>query len=149
MALIEKITKDVVRVPLESRSKPEVIEELLQVLVDAGKVADKEDAYRSLLEREAKGSTGLENGIAVPHSKTKAVDTLTVALGIAPQGVDFDALDGQPCKLFFLILAAPDQSGPHIEALAEIARITRSQAFVRTLLSAQSPDEVVELFQEE
>jgi fructose-specific phosphotransferase system IIA component len=148
MALIDKISQDVVRIPLQADSKPEVIEELLQVLVDAGKISDKEDAYRALLEREAKGSTGLENGIAVPHSKTKAVSSLTVSLGISPEGVDFDALDGRPCKVFFLILAAPDQSGPHIEALAEIARLTRSAAFVRSLVSAESPDEVVDLFQE-
>ena len=149
MALIEKISEDVVKIPLESKSKPDVIEELLQVLVDAGKVSDKENAYRALLEREAKGSTGLENGIAVPHCKTGAVDSLTVAVGISPEGIDFEALDGKPCRLFFLILAAPDQSGPHIEALSEIARITRSQAFMRTLLSSQTTSEVVELFQEE
>jgi mannitol/fructose-specific phosphotransferase system IIA component (Ntr-type) len=117
--------------------------------VDAGKIDDKENAYRALLQREAKGSTGLENGIAVPHCKTDAVSSLTVAVGIAPSGIDFDALDGKPCKLFFLILAAPDQSGPHIEALSEIARITRSSAFMRTLLSSESPSEVVELFKEE
>lgn len=149
MALIERITEDVVKIPLESTTKPDVIEELLQVLVDAGKINDKQSAYRALLEREAKGSTGLEHGIAVPHCKTDAVSSLTVAVGIAPSGIDFDALDGKPCKLFFLILAAPDQSGPHIEALSEIARITRSSAFMRTLLSSESPSEVVELFQEE
>jgi fructose-specific phosphotransferase system IIA component len=148
MALIDLVTEDVVKVPLAAQSKPEVLRELLQVLVDAGKLTDQEKAYQALLERESRGSTGLEKGIAVPHAKTGAVSTLTLAIGVAPGGIDFQALDGQPSKLFFLILAAPDQSGPHIEALSEIARLSRSQAFLRAVMSAQSPKELVELFQE-
>lgn len=148
MALIDLITEDVVRAPLAAQSKPEVLRELLQVLVDAGKLTDQEKAYQALLERESRGSTGLEKGIAVPHAKTDAVSKLTLAIGVSPGGIDFEALDGQPSKLFFLILAAPDQSGPHIEALSEIARLSRSQAFLRAVMSAQSPKEVVELFQE-
>jgi len=85
----------------------------------------------------------------VPHAKTDAVRKLTMALGIAPAGVDFEAIDGNPSHLFFLLLASPDQSGPHIEALAEIARITRSKAFYKMLITAGSAEEVVELFKEE
>lgn len=148
MALIDQIREDVVKVPLEGRNKPDILRELVQVLADAGDITDTESAYRALLEREGRGSTGLEKGIAVPHAKTGAVEKLTIAIGIAPNGVDFDAQDGNPSKLFFLLLAAPDQSGPHIEALSEIARLTRSDAFCRALASAESPKEVVELIQE-
>jgi fructose-specific phosphotransferase system IIA component len=148
MALIDKITEDVIKVPLESTGKNDVIAELLDVLAQAGKVKDTDTAYAALLERESRGSTGLEKGIAVPHAKTDAVEGLTVAIGLAPEGIDFQALDGQPSKIFFLILAAPDQSGPHIEALSEIARMSRSDAFMRTLLSSHSPKEVIELIQE-
>jgi nitrogen PTS system EIIA component len=148
MALIDLVTEDVVRVPLAARSKPEVLRELLQVLVDAGKLTDQEKAYQALLERESRGSTGLEKGIAVPHAKTDAVGKLTLSIGVSPEGIDFEALDGKPSRLFFLILAAPNQSGPHIEALSEIARLSRSQAFLRAVVSAQSPKELVELFQE-
>jgi mannitol/fructose-specific phosphotransferase system IIA component (Ntr-type) len=122
---------------------------LAELLRDAGKIADVETVYDALMARESLGSTGLEQGIAVPHAKTTAVDALTVALGIAPKGVDFQAIDGNPSKLFFLLLAPPDQSGPHIEALADIARITKSQAFCRTVINATSPEEVVELFSED
>ena len=148
MTLIDTITEDVIKVPLERTAKTEVIRELLDVLVAAGKVSTPERALNALLERESKGSTGLEAGIAVPHAKTDAVDSLAIAIGIASDGVDFQALDGQPSKLFFMLLAPPDQSGPHIEALSEIAKLTRSQAFLRALIGSKSASEVMELLRD-
>ena len=148
MALIDLISEDVVKVPIQSTGKSAVIRELLDLLGGTGKVSDIERAYNALLERESKGSTGLEDGIAVPHAKTDAVQSLVAALGIAPDGVDFEAMDGKPSKLFFLLLAPPDQSGPHIEALAEIARLSHSQAFLRVLIASKSPAEVIEMFRE-
>ena len=149
MALIDLIEEKVVKTPLSGQTKEEIIEELLDLLCASGKVLNREKALKAVMDRESKGSTGLEDGIAVPHAKTDAVKTLTIAIGIAPQGIAFEALDGKPSQLFFLMLAPPDQSGPHIEALAEIARTTRSKAFCRTLISSQTPSEVVELFQED
>ena len=149
MALIDLIGANVIKVPLTAKSKDEVVRELLGVLASAGRLADERKAYEAVLAREALGSTGLENGIAVPHAKTTAVKDLTIAIGIAPSGIDFQALDGKPSTLFFLILAPPDKSGPHIEALAEIARMTRSTAFCRSVAGARTAEEVVELFRED
>jgi nitrogen PTS system EIIA component len=149
MALIDLMSPEVVKVPLAGRSKDEVIRELLGVLAGSGRLADENKAYEAVIAREALGSTGLENGIAVPHAKTTAVKDLTIAIGIASPGIDFQALDGKPSTLFFLILAPPDKSGPHIEALAEIARMTRSTAFCKAVASARSSAEVVALFREE
>ena len=149
MALVDLIRPEVVKVPLVSTTKPKVIRELVEVLRDAGKISDVDLVYDALMKRESLGSTGLEQGIAVPHAKTPAVNSLTVALGISPKGIDFQAIDGELSKLFFLLVAPPGQSGPHIEALADIARITKSQAFCRTLASATTPAEVVELFTED
>ncbi len=148
MALADLIGPEVVKVPLAAKTKPEVIREMVQILVDAGRIPEPDAAYHALLAREARGSTGLEQGIAVPHAKTGAVRTLTVAIGIAPHGVDFQSADGKPSTLFFLMLATPDQSGPHIEALAEIARLGKSPSFLRALAAACSAQEVVELFRE-
>ena len=148
MALIELIEENVVKVPLEAITKEGVVRELVDLLAAAGKISDKERVCAAVLEREAKGSTGLEEGIAVPHGKTTAVKRLTIAIGRAPRGIEFGALDGKPSRLFFLLLAPPDQSGPHIEALAEIARMARSKAFLGTLASVRSAAEVVELFRE-
>ena len=149
MALIELITEEVVKVPLISQGKPEIIKELIQLLHDSGQIKQNEMAYNDVLTREAQGSTGLEYGIAVPHAKTNAVKSLTIAMGISPEGVDFGALDGNPSKLFFLILAPPDQPGPHIEALAEIARLTRSKAFCNMVTATVSAREVVDIFRME
>jgi fructose-specific phosphotransferase system IIA component len=148
MALVDLITPEVVKVPLAAKTKNEVIRELVQVLLDAGRITELESVYDALLTREALGSTGLEQGVAVPHAKTRAVRQLTAAIGIAPQGVDFQSADGEPSKLFFLLLAPPDQSGPHIQALAEIARLAGSPAFLRLLSGASSAREVAELIRE-
>ena len=149
MALADLLSREVIKIPLSSFTKDAVIRELIQVLKDAGKVRDSESAYQAVLAREALGSTGLEMGVAVPHAKTAAVRDLTITIGISPQGIDFQAQDGKPSQLFFLMLAPPDKSGPHIEALAEIARLTRSPAFCRMLVTARSPDEVLKAFQED
>lgn len=149
MALVDLIRPEIIKVPLVARSKPEVIRELVETLRDAGRISEVGPVCDALMARESLGSTGLEMGIAVPHAKTTAVLSLTMALGICPGGIDFQAIDGQPSKIFFLLLAPPDQSGPHIEALAEIARITKSQNFLRLLASARSAQEVVELFSED
>ena len=148
MALADLIRPEVVKVPLAGKTKNEVIRELVQLLLDAGRIPVLESVYDALLTREALGSTGLEQGIAVPHAKTPAVRRLTAAIGIAPRGVDFQSADGQPSKIFFLLLAPPDQSGPHIQALAEIARLAKSPTFLRLLSGASSPQEVTDLIRE-
>lgn len=149
MAFIDLIEPSVVRVPLRGETKSEVLRELVDLLAAAGKLKNPEKALSALLDREALGSTGLEDGIAVPHAKSDAEDKLSVAIGIAPNGIDFHALDGKPSTIFFMLIAPPEQAGQHIEALSEIAKMTRSKSFCRTLLASETPEEVVELFQEE
>jgi fructose-specific phosphotransferase system IIA component len=148
MALADLISPEVVKVPLAATTKNGVIRELAQLLLDAGRIHVLESVVDALLAREAMGSTGLELGIAVPHAKTSAVRRLTAAIGIAPRGVDFQSADGQPSRLFFLLLAPPDQSGPHIQALAEIARLAKSPTFLRLLAAASSAQEVTDLIRE-
>jgi len=148
MAIIDLIVPEVIKVGLTSTDKPSVLRELLQILIDAGKVTDKDAVLDAILKRESLQSTGLEAGFAVPHAKTTAVSELTLAIGIAPDGIDFDAIDQQLSKLFFLMLAPPDKSGPHIEALSEIARMSKSRAFCSALIHAENAEEVMELFGE-
>jgi fructose-specific phosphotransferase system IIA component len=146
MALIDLIKEETIKIPLVSKDKPEVLRELVQILVDAGEIRDFDAVLKAVHEREDKQSTGLEEGIAIPHCKSNAVSTLKLALGIAPQGIDFNSLDGKPSKLFFLMLAPPNQAGPHVEALAEIAKLVRSKTFCNALLSADDAQKVVAIF---
>ena len=146
MAVINLIEEDIIKIPLEAKTKPDVIKELVDVLKKAGKIEDAESVFRAVMLRENMGSTGLEKGIAVPHAKTHKVNNLVLAIGVSPEGVDFDSLDGEPSKLFFLLIATPQHAGPHIEALSEIARLTRSSNFCKLLLNAKTPKEIVDIF---
>ena len=149
MALIDLVVPEVIKVPLESKDKPDVLRELVGILRDAGKIQDFDAVLHAVQEREYKQSTGLEEGIAVPHGKTPAVSSLQLAMGIAPQGIDFGSLDGRPTRLFFLLVGSPDQSGPHVQALADVARLARSKAFCRALIGAENAQQVVELMKSE
>jgi nitrogen PTS system EIIA component len=149
MSLIDLIVEDVVKIPMASNDKPDVLRELVQTLKDAGQIDDFDAVLQAVQEREDKLSTGLENGIAVPHGKTTSVPSLRLAIGIAPQGIDFESLDKNPSKLFFLLVAPPNQSGPHVEALAEIAKLGQSKAFCKALVNADDAREVVDLIKGE
>jgi len=145
MALINLVVEKIIKIPLESSDKPDVIRELVRILKDAEEIDDFDAALKAVQVREDQQSTGLTDGIAVPHAKTPAVTSLKLAIGIAPQGIDFDSMDKQLSKLFFLLLAPPGMSGPHVEALAEIAKLSRSKTLCNALVSAKNAQEVVEL----
>lgn len=145
MALINLVHEKIVKTPLESKDKPEVLRELVQILKDAGEINDSDAILKSIQDREDQQSTGLQDGIAVPHGKTPAVSGVKLAIGIAPDGIDFDSMDGAPSKLFFLLVAPLDKPGLHVQALAEIAKLAQSKAFCRALTTAGNSKEVVEL----
>ena len=145
MALIDLVEEKIVKIPLDSQDKPDILRELVQILKDAGEIDDFDTVLQAVQDREDKQSTGLEQGIAVPHCKCAAVTSLKLAIGIAPQGIDFDSMDKQPTNLFFLLVASPELSGPHVEALAEIAKLARSKSFCKALVNADNALEVVDL----
>ena len=149
MALVDLMEERIIKVPITSSSKVDILKELVDVLYDAGKVSDVQKAVDALIARENQGSTGLEAGIAVPHAKTDAVNDIAMALGISPSGVDFEAADGKPSHLFFLILAPPDKPGLHVELLSEIARLCGSPSVVKALMQANSSKDVIEIFQDD
>lgn len=149
MTVIELLVADIVKTPLVSKDKPDTLRELVQILKDANQIGDFDAVLEAVQKREDQMSTGLQDGIAVPHGKTTAVSNLKMAIGIAPEGIDFDALDGHPSKLFFLLVAPPDQSGPHVEALAEIAKLAQSKAFCKALIHADDAQEVLDLMKGE
>ncbi|MBN1464743.1 PTS sugar transporter subunit IIA [candidate division KSB1 bacterium] len=149
MSLLDILTKDVIAVPLVSSDKSGAIMELIQLFKKSGVIANENEVYDAIMLREAKGSTGLAKGIAVPHAKTLAVKKIAAAIGISPAGIEFGSLDGLPSKLIFLIIAPPDQTGPHVALLSEIARLTQHQELCDELVAARNADRVIAILQGE
>lgn len=139
------LSKETVILRLNATSKESLIEELIDVLVQAGRVKDRKAALKAVLERERKMSTGLQNGIAIPHGKTDTVESLVAALGIKREGLDFESLDGQPCQIFLMTLSPASRTGPHIQFLADISRTLHDASIRQQVLDATSEETVVDL----
>ncbi len=121
------------------------LREMARRLQACGDVEDAEDLSRRLLEREKLGCTGLGNGLAIPHCKLPGVDRVLLAIGIARDGVDFQALDGRPVRLIFLVLSPADSPTGHLQALARVSRLVKTPGVTEAILSAASPEEVAAL----
>lgn len=145
MNLRKALTKDSIKLDLESTSKSGVIEELLDLLVASGKINDRKTALKALLEREKKMSTGMQKGIAIPHAKTDMVDSIVAAIGVKKEGVNFGALDGQPSNIFILTLSPAKRAGPHIQFLAEVSRMLNNDEVRNRVLQANSRNEIIEM----
>ena len=132
MKLTDLLTIDSLSVDVKSQSKPEVICELVDLLIESSSVDKKykKKITEVLMAREALGSTAIGQGIAIPHGKTECTKELVGCLGISKQGIDFESLDGEPAYIFFLLLAPVDSAGPHLKALARISRLLKDK-FVR------------------
>jgi fructose-specific phosphotransferase system IIA component len=139
------LAKETVVLSLQSTTKEDVIGELVDVLVAAGRLTDRAPALKAVLERERKMSTGLQNGIAIPHGKTDSVETLIAAIGVKKEGIPFDSLDGAPAQIFLLTLSPATRTGPHIQFLAEISRTLHDPATRQKVIEAQSADELIDL----
>ncbi len=139
------LTPDVVRLEIPGETKQQIIESLLDILMETGKVENRQTALEALLEREEKMSTGIENGLAIPHGKTAAVKELVACIGLKKEGVDFDSLDGKPSTIFIMTLSPKDKSGPHIQFLAEISSLLKDDEGRNEILAAKTPQEVLDV----
>jgi PTS system nitrogen regulatory IIA component len=140
-----------VSVDLAAQDKEGVIREMVGLLVKAGeiKLAEQEKIVPVLLAREALGSTGIGQGVGIPHGKTNAVRQLVGAFGLSRRGVNFDSLDGERVHIFFLLVAPEDSAGPHLKALARISRLLKDRFFRESLKEAKDEKEVVRTIQQE
>lgn len=148
MLLSELLTPERVRVPLRSAEKDALLEELVGVLRDTGAVGDPDAVLGAVRERERLLSTGVGSGVAIPHAKSESVSALVMAAGVTAAPVDFDALDGEPVNLVFLLVGPESAAGQHVKALGRIARLVRREAFTERLAAARSPREFVEVMSE-
>ncbi|MBN1150483.1 cation:proton antiporter [candidate division WOR-3 bacterium] len=142
--LMKFIDPKCVVVPLKSVKKEEVIKELLEVLFQNGKITEKKFLFEKILEREDMMSTGLENGLAVPHIRTNRVKNVEIAVGISRCGVKFDSIDNKDSKLFFLILS-PEAESPHLQILASIGKIFGDSEFLLKISEIKNRDEFFEI----
>ena len=145
MNLRKVLNKNVAELELQGDSKQEIIENLLDILVKTGKVNDRAGTLEALLKREAKMSTGIQQGIAIPHCKTDSVDELLACVGIVKNGVDFEALDGIPSKIFIMTLSPLTRAGPHVQFLAEISRVLTNEEMRGKLINAGTKEELISL----
>jgi len=146
MKIQDLLRKDVMLLDLQATEKKAVIEEMIQSLVNHGYVTDFEIFKEGILAREALTSTGLGDGIAMPHSKNSAVKEATVLFAKSNKGVDYESLDGQPTDLFFMIAAPEGANDTHLAALAELSQYLMKDGFANKLRQVTSPDQVIELF---
>ncbi|HEX2201883.1 MAG TPA: PTS sugar transporter subunit IIA [Longimicrobium sp.] len=148
MLLSELLDPARVRVPLAGETKDDVLEELVGVLHQAGVVADADGVLHAVRQREALLSTGIGSGVAIPHGKSDAAPALAMAAGVSPRPVDFDALDGQPVQLFFLLVGPEAEAGAHVKALSRISRLVRRDDFRERLVRADSAEAFLEVLRE-
>lgn len=145
MNLKKILTKDSILPELKADTKRGVIEEIAALMAAAGTLTNRTAAVQALLAREEKMSTGMQNGIAIPHGKTDAVTQLVAAIAIHRTGVDFAAMDGKPSHIFIITLSPENRAGPHIQFLAEISRVLSRPELREKLLNAATTDEILNL----
>jgi fructose-specific phosphotransferase system IIA component len=146
--LTELLSVERIRIPLRAQTKDELLDELVGVCADYNDIEDRDDVLRAVREREAVLSTGIGHGVAIPHGKSAAVAELRMAAGRTAEPLDFDALDGEPVSLFFLLVGPESAAGPHIKALSRISRLVRQDEVRQRLLAARSAEEFLQALQE-
>jgi PTS system fructose-specific IIC component/PTS system nitrogen regulatory IIA component len=139
MFLHEVFPVDLIKIDLEAEDKEEAFEEMVDHFCQIEMINAREDILEALRERESKMSTGIHKGIAVPHGKTNAVEEVYGILGISRKGIDYDALDGEPVYILFMILAPPKDSEKHLRILKRMAELLENPQFYMDLLSQKDP----------
>jgi mannitol/fructose-specific phosphotransferase system IIA component (Ntr-type) len=147
LLLTELLSIERIKIPLESQNKDDLLRELVDVAAGPG-APDREDLLRAVREREAVLSTGIGHGVAIPHGKSSAVNDLRMAAGRSAGPVDFDALDGEPVRLFFLLVGPESAAGPHIKALSRISRLVRKDEVREKLVAARNAAEFLDALRE-
>ena len=136
------LSPDLMNVGLTGETKEEIINELLDLLMKSGKIRDRAKALQSLLEREERMSTGIQDGVAIPHAKTDAVTEMVACVGLKPGGMDFQSLDGRPSQIFIMTLSPTSGSGPHVRFLASVSRLLQDEAAREALISSSGPEDL-------
>ena len=142
MRLTEILKPQNIKVPLVATAKSDAIGELVQLLADNNEVNDAKKVLDAVLEREATRTTGIGNGLAIPHGKCTGTDHLVMAIGKPAAPIDFQSIDGRPVTVIWMLTSPPDKTGPHIHALARISRLMTIDRFRQSLNEATTPQDI-------
>lgn len=145
MNLMDILTPESICVPLRNTEKQAVIDELVDLLVEQGKVRDGKALKEAVWSREQTRTTGIGAGLAIPHGKCAGLDALAIAIGKPAAPIDFEALDNKPVNLVVLLASPPDKTSDHIQALARISKLMADESFRETIYAADTAEEVYEL----
>jgi mannitol/fructose-specific phosphotransferase system IIA component (Ntr-type) len=142
MRLTDILRPQNIKIPLKAVNKTEAITELVDVLAQSGDVLDPKRVLESVLERESTRTTGIGNGLAIPHGKTTGTNDLVMAIGRPDRPIDFQAIDGRPVTIIWLLSSPPDKTGAHIHALAKISRLMTLDKFRQNLNTCKTAQEM-------
>jgi mannitol/fructose-specific phosphotransferase system IIA component (Ntr-type) len=148
MRLSELLNEQSVTLSLAARDKDACIKELVQLLETAHGVNTKGEILSKVLQRESMMSTGIGNGVAIPHGKTRLLDHLIAACGVAPGGIEFDSVDGEPAFLFIVLVSPESLRGPHVKALANVSRLLKEESVRQALRQSETPARFLEILRE-
>ena len=139
MHLSELLNDKAISLSLAARDKESCIKELVQLLESAHRVDTKGEILSKVLQRESMMSTGIGNGVAIPHGKTRLLDRLVAACGVSMPGIEFDSMDGEPATLFILLVSPESLRGPHVKALANVSRLLKEEPVRESLRKSETP----------
>ena len=148
MRLLDSLRKTSILADIDSHDKKGILALFADTLADVSG-RSREELLQVLLERERLGSTGIGGGVAIPHGKLKTIDKLLLAFGRSRKGVDFDAMDGRPTHLFFVLITPEGSTGTHLKMLARISRLLKDNAFKERLMSAETQDDLYQIIKSE
>jgi nitrogen PTS system EIIA component len=139
---VDFLSRSSIVADLSARDKEGVLREIVAHMASSGAIADPSTALAVLMEREKLGSTGIGEGIAIPHGKLPELESVIAAFGRSAEGVEFEAMDGEPVRIFFLLLSPEGSAGLHLKALARVSRLLKSRQFRKELLDAPGGGEI-------
>ena len=148
MKLVYILPLENIKIPINGKTKKAIITELVALIAESNPHINHKIVLQSIIGREKIMSTGIGKGIAIPHGKSRGISQIAAAFGIVPDGVDFEAVDGQPVYLFFMLVAPEGPAGPHLRCLSMISRLLNIESFRQSLINASSPEEALHIIDE-
>lgn len=146
MKIASILQENLINLNIQSKEKLDAIKELVELVAKAKEITDKDEFLKTIIERESLETTGIGDGIAIPHGRTDTIKELVIAFGRSDAGVDFKSLDNNPAHLLFLIASPQNASGIYLRTLAKISRLLKNYDFRRALRTTKTPKEVIDLF---